>query len=54
MIRVDGEGSHVKVIVSLDIPDAKEWDLTEDEYTRAISQPCFYCGGLLPTGSVGI
>lgn len=32
----------------------KEWNLTEEEYTEAISKPCFYCGGPLPVGSSGI
>lgn len=32
----------------------KEWNLTEEEYTAAISKPGFYCGGPLPIGSSGI
>lgn len=32
----------------------KEWNLTEAEYTAAISKPCFYCDGPLPVGSSGI
>jgi len=32
----------------------KEWNLSEIEYTEAISKPCFYCGGSLPIGGSGI